>query len=87
MQIIIWNKTYLNSGNQIKLYQIKVFSVEETPEHNAQEILRALWEDEISAPGYDIDEHLEETYLEDTRAKVTDYDWVINMWIDETQKF
>lgn len=81
MKIIIWHKTNHHTEDEIKVYCVDGMS-----ERESQDFLRNLWEKELNAPEYDIDEHLEDTYFEETSARVTDYDWFIDMWIDETSE-
>ena len=81
MKIIIWHKTNYLSEDEIKIY-----SLEGKTEKESRNLLKALWQKEIENPNYEIEEHQEETYFDETNAKVKDYDWCIDMWIDETRK-
>ena len=78
MKVIIWHKT-----NHHKEDEIKVYYLGDKTDREMQDALRTLWENELNQPDYDIDAHLEDTFFEETRAVVTDYDWFIDMWIDE----
>ena len=77
MKIIIWHKRNFTKEDEIKVYSLGNCSDEE-----AQAKLRELWERELNKPEYDIDEHLEDTFFEEVSATVKDYDWEIKMWID-----
>lgn len=79
MKIIIWHKT-----NYLAEDEIKVYSMEGMSEKETEKFLKKLWKKEINEKGYDINKHLEDTYFEKTEARVRDYDWQIDMWIDET---
>lgn len=80
MKIIVWHKT-----NHYKEDEIKVYYIGDKTDKEMQDALRVLWEKEINKPEYDIDEHLEDTFFEETRAHVADYDYFIDMYIDEAK--
>lgn len=81
MKIIIWYK-----ANYFAEDEIKVYSIEGMTEKESQKVLKKMWEKEINKPNYNIEEHQEDTNFEETEARVTNYDWCIDMWIDETKE-
>ena len=81
MKVIIWHKTNFHDQDDIKVYYLG-----DKTDREMQDALRELWEKELNKPGYDIDEHLEDTFFEETSAHVADYDWYIDMWIDKTEE-
>jgi len=81
MKIIIWHKT-----NYLSEDEIKVYSLEGKSEKESRYLLKELWQKEIEKTNYDIDEHIEETYFDETNAKIKNYDGCIDMWIEETNK-
>ena len=80
MKAIIWHKTNHNKEDEIKVYYLR-----DKTDKELQAALRELWEKELNKPEYDIDEHLEDTWFEETRATVADYDSFIDMYIDEVK--
>ena len=81
MKVIIWQKVYVDKLDEYKVYYLK-----DKSDRELQDALRELWERELNKPDYDIDEHLEETFFEETRATVEGYGWWIHMWIEEVKE-
>lgn len=81
MKVIIWHKTNFHKEDEVNVY-----SLEGKTDKEMSDALRSLWEKELNTPEYDIDAHRDETYFEETSARVTNYDWYIDMWIDEVKE-
>lgn len=81
MKVIEWNKTYFNGEEEHRTYYLK-----DKTDSELVDALRELWEREVNDPDYDIEEHLEETFFEETSATVEEYGWYIHMWIEEVKE-